>query len=62
MVTHRYLRSWRFMSEGHRVHNEGNPMEYKTPEVTNLGSLSDLTLGMGGSSFDGHGSATVEEN
>ena len=30
-------------------------MEYKTPEVKNLGSLSDLTLGMGGSSLDGNG-------
>ena len=35
------------------MHEEGNPMEYKTPEVKNLGSLSDLTLGMGGSSLDG---------
>lgn len=30
-------------------------MEYKTPEVKNLGSLSDLTQGMGGSSLDGAG-------
>ena len=42
------------MAKSYRVHEEGNPMEYKTPEVKNLGSLSDLTLGMGGSSMDGH--------
>ena len=43
------------MTEGLRVHEEGNSMEYKTPEVKNLGSLSDLTQGMGGSSLDGAG-------
>lgn len=28
-------------------------MEYRTPELTKLGSLTELTLGHGGSSLDG---------
>ena len=30
-------------------------MQYTKPELTELGSLADLTLGNGGSSFDGTG-------
>jgi hypothetical protein len=28
-------------------------MEYKTPQLTELGSFAELTLGMNGSSLDG---------
>lgn len=31
------------------------PRTYHTPTLTYLGSLTDLTLGHGGSSFDGQG-------
>jgi hypothetical protein len=35
-------------------------MEYKTPQLTELGSFAELTLGMNGSSLDGQ--CTTNQN
>ena len=42
----------------YQLTNEGNDMNYQTPELNELGSIAELTNGQGGSSIDGNGSFT----
>jgi hypothetical protein len=47
-------RLWVVLHHGD-ARRRGKLMEYKTPELRNLGSLTELTLGTMGSNVDGRG-------